>query len=108
MLKWFFDSIISYVKAGMPCVFHLATGYYCPGCGGTRSVIALLHGHIIQSFIFHPIPLYVIAAMIFLFFNRRNMEKKLIPVCVLAIVIILANFIIKNVALYNGIDLLAQ
>ncbi len=37
-----------------PCTFHLLTGYYCPGCGGTRAVIALLHGHLLQSFFYHP------------------------------------------------------
>ena len=24
-----------------PCLFHTVTGYYCPGCGGTRAVCAL-------------------------------------------------------------------
>ena len=28
------------------CVFHQLTGLNCPGCGGTRSVYALLHGNI--------------------------------------------------------------
>lgn len=28
------------------CPFHAVTGLYCPGCGGTRSMIALLHGHL--------------------------------------------------------------
>ena len=27
------------------CLFHQITGLNCPGCGGTRSVYALLHGH---------------------------------------------------------------
>jgi hypothetical protein len=26
------------------CQFHKLTGWNCPGCGGTRSVYALLHG----------------------------------------------------------------
>ena len=29
----------------LSCPFHDITGLYCPGCGGTRSLTALLHGH---------------------------------------------------------------
>ncbi len=27
------------------CTFHQVTGLNCPGCGGTRALYALLHGH---------------------------------------------------------------
>jgi len=27
------------------CMFHQLTGLNCPGCGGTRALYALLHGH---------------------------------------------------------------
>ncbi|MEO7936551.1 MAG: DUF2752 domain-containing protein [Dokdonella sp.] len=29
-----------------PCWFHALTGLYCPGCGVTRALHALLHGHV--------------------------------------------------------------
>lgn len=41
-----------------PCMIHAATGYYCPGCGGTRATYALLHGKIITSLYYHPIVVY--------------------------------------------------
>lgn len=42
----------------LPCVFHSLTGYYCPGCGGTRACIALSKGRIIESFLCHPVVVY--------------------------------------------------
>ncbi len=42
-----------------PCAFHLITGFYCPGCGGTRALKLLLQGHIIRSFLCHPFVPYV-------------------------------------------------
>lgn len=44
-----------------PCMIHLWTGYYCPGCGGTRAVAALLHGKILESLRYHPIVPYTAA-----------------------------------------------
>ncbi len=31
------------------CLFHEWTGLYCPGCGGTRALYALLHGELKTS-----------------------------------------------------------
>ena len=31
------------------CLFHQLTGLNCPGCGGTRSAYALLHGNIMLA-----------------------------------------------------------
>lgn len=43
-----------------PCMFHRITGYQCPGCGGTRAVLALFHGDIRQSLLYHPIVGYTV------------------------------------------------
>lgn len=32
------------------CEFHHLTGWNCPGCGGTRALYALLHGHLQIAF----------------------------------------------------------
>lgn len=42
------------------CLFFQSTGYYCPGCGGTRAMLHLLKGDIVVSFIYHPIVLYAV------------------------------------------------
>lgn len=37
------------------CPFKMMTGLPCPGCGMTRSVVALLHGDPSASWFFHPL-----------------------------------------------------
>lgn len=41
-----------------PCVLYTYFGLYCPGCGGTRAFISLLHGHFLQSLWYHPLVPY--------------------------------------------------
>lgn len=48
------------LNLNFPCLFHLATGYYCPGCGGTRAIASLLHGQLFRSFLYHPVILYTV------------------------------------------------
>lgn len=47
----FHVDIIDYT---LPCTLYTWTGFYCPGCGGTRSVFALLRGDILRSVYLHP------------------------------------------------------
>lgn len=42
------------------CVFSSWLRIYCPGCGGTRAVEALLHGRILESAWYHPLVLYTV------------------------------------------------
>lgn len=44
----------------MPCFFETVFGIYCPGCGGTRALYALLHGRIFQSLWYHPLIPYAV------------------------------------------------
>ena len=49
-------------KYSYPCVFRTLLGIYCPGCGGTHSVYALAHGHLLLSLRYNPIVLLAVAA----------------------------------------------
>ena len=111
MFDQLINIITSYIEAGHPCLFHMVTGYYCPGCGGTRAVIALLHGDIIASFIYHPLVPYTAAAFIVLLILKlkapeKSVEVHLIRALIIALIIVVINFAVKNILLYNGIDLL--
>lgn len=43
------------------CLLLRFTGFYCPGCGGTRAVAALFQGQFLKSFFYHPLVMYVAA-----------------------------------------------
>jgi hypothetical protein len=100
----------------LPCVFHALTGYYCPGCGGTRAVYALLHFQLLRAFLYHPLVGYA-AGMYLLFMVSQTLERlsrhrlplgmKWDPAWLwLALAILVGNVLIKNGALFfRGIDL---
>ena len=58
---WQINSLMDLVETfrKLPCVFRMFTGLYCPGCGGTRAVKALLRGQIGMSLYYHPFVLYL-------------------------------------------------
>ena len=37
------------------CAFHALTGLYCPGCGATRALHALVHGNVLASLRWNPL-----------------------------------------------------
>ena len=47
------------------CPFRLATGFTCPGCGITRALHQILHGHFVAAFMLNP--LFVLLSPILLF-----------------------------------------
>lgn len=103
---------------GMPCMLHALTGYYCPGCGGTRAAAAFLRGDILRSFFYHPIVPY--AALLGGWFMvsqtawrlsgkrlRIGMHFRTVYLWI-ALGLIAANFLVKNIALAVWhLDLLA-
>lgn len=44
----------------IPCLWYEATGTYCPGCGITRALHALIHGHVLAALDFNAVGLAVI------------------------------------------------
>jgi len=44
------------------CYFRRLTGWYCPGCGGTRAFFALLRGRVAVSWRMNPLLLCGLAA----------------------------------------------
>ena len=101
--------------ASMP--LHAYTGYYCPGCGGTRATFALLHGHLIRSFVLHPFVPYtaVFGGWFMLSQTLQRISRGRLHIGMhfrplymwLALAIIVVNCIVKNMLiLFCGIHLL--
>jgi hypothetical protein len=51
------------------CPFRFLTGLTCPGCGTTRALHQILHGHIFAAFTLNPLLLIAIPFMLFAFFR---------------------------------------
>lgn len=97
----------AWVERFPECELRALTGLYCPGCGGTHAAMLLLRGHVIQSFLAHPIVPY--AFFIYLFFmlnmflqlhvNEKIKVMNLLPFIYIGIGIILIQWIVNNVIL---------
>ncbi len=111
------DMMVSLAMGKRPCLFQALTGLYCPGCGGTRAVKALLAGDLWASFCYHPLVLYIALvavrfAVSYLLFGKTRDPKYRIsltdPYVFVGCAIIAVNFLVKNYFLIvEGIDLLA-
>lgn len=96
------------------CAFQAFFGIYCPGCGGTRAVKALLDGHLLTSLWYHPFVLYSVVlylwfmvswtfAKLHLFGVKKGLKYRT-GYFVAMLVVIGVNFIFKNV-LKLGFDI---
>ena len=93
------------------CLVRELTGWYCPGCGGTRAVAALLRGDILMSLYYHPIVIYAVV-LFAVFMVTQTLEilthdkvtgmKYRDAYIYIGLVIIAVNWIVKNVLLYMG------
>ena len=98
------------------CAFLSVFGFYCPGCGGSRSLNALLKFDFLRSFIYYP-PILITSALLFYsdfriilsLVKKEDCIKGLSYKIFLIIPIsIIAQFLIKNILLFFGVDLLGN
>ena len=55
--------------SGISCLFHDLTGLYCPGCGSSRSLVALIHGQFGEAFrqnvLLYPLGVPALAVLLY-------------------------------------------
>ncbi|MCF6310824.1 MAG: DUF2752 domain-containing protein [Verrucomicrobiales bacterium] len=88
------------------CPLKTLTDIPCPGCGGTRAVLALSKGDIAQAFLFNPLTtllLLLSPAILYAWFNNRQrpIAERWYPkktFWIIITVLVLANwyFVLKN------------
>ncbi|MBP3591970.1 MAG: DUF2752 domain-containing protein [Clostridia bacterium] len=91
--------------------------FYCPGCGGSRAVLALCRGRILSALRFYA-PLPITAALLLLSdarmllfllgkgrFPTRRFGYTCMVICLAAVFL---QFILRNALLFFGIDLLGD
>ena len=55
-----------------PCLFHAVAGLYCPGCGVTRALHALLHGDVVLALAMNPLAIVAIPAVPVMLWNASR------------------------------------
>lgn len=99
------------------CAFSRLLHLYCPGCGGTRAVKALLTGHPLRSLVYNPIVLWLIVLAVaqyvraLIALHRREPSRCAVPAWswISVIVLLLVVFVIRNLLLvFCGIDTLGE
>lgn len=98
------------------CIFWQITGFYCPGCGGTRALLALFQGRLLRSAVYHPFVPYSFGVGGWFMISQtvERLSKGRVPIGMkyrdiylwLALGLVLAGFLLKNILLICGIDLL--
>ena len=79
----FRDEIMKAFGSIPRCAFNLITGYYCPGCGNTRSLSCLLHGEFLKAVRNNPaLPFFCFLLILFyseLICNAVGKKIRLVP-----------------------------
>jgi hypothetical protein len=86
-----------------PCPFHALTGWYCPGCGSTRALHALVHADLPQALAMNPLlvvalPLLALMALDAAGWRPRGSERavRLLGRPMPWLVVLLAYGVVRN------------
>ena len=91
------------------CMFRTLTGLACPGCGSTRALHQLLHGHVGNAFVLNPLLLIALPILLYVLvrhtawaINGVEPVRNRLPASVIyAMFFLLLSFwVIRNTSVY--------
>ena len=85
----------SHAKWLPKCMFHQTTGLYCPGCGATRALSAMLHGDVKASLHNNALLFPLLALIVFLLMKPETSLKR--PFAVTIVAVVLGFTILRNI-----------
>jgi hypothetical protein len=92
-----------------PCMFRALTGLTCPGCGSTRAMHQILHGHFVAAFMLNPLFLLAIPFLLYALFRysvavmrgERPRPNALAPSYIYALFVVVVSFwVFRNTPFY--------
>lgn len=98
------------LKYPLPCLFHVITGLYCPGCGAGRASYNILHGNFLTAFCYNPVMVFLLPFLGIYFVTvaadwaltgKNHVDKKINPKILIGILVFLLIFgVIRNLPFY--------
>ena len=77
------------------CMFHQTTGLYCPGCGATRALSALLHGDLKSSLHNNALLIPLSVTLMILLAKPQISLKR--PVAIAIVAVVIGFVILRNI-----------
>lgn len=102
----------------LPCLFKEVTHLYCPACGGTRAVIALIHLNFKRTLYCNPTVLYVFVMLLWcmagfilkkIFHKQIKVLKPRLWMLITGLILFIGFAVIRNIVVYKyGYDYLGD